>query len=245
MTGEKMNKFVFWDFDGTLVTFNSWRPAIIEVLDEHEPGHDKDIEMVRPFLRDGFPWHSPETPHTHLNAPDDWWRAMELLFYQCYRGLGYTEARAAVLAPLVRQYMTKPERFTLYKDALGVLGQLQAGGWRHAIITNHMPELPNIVKALGLSPYIEFCVDSALTGYEKPNPQAFRLALALAGNPEQAWMVGDNMVSDIKGAEAVGIPAILVNVPHVHSNQVADIKDIRYQAADLTGVVKIIEENSR
>jgi putative hydrolase of the HAD superfamily len=118
-------------------------------------------------------------------------------------------------------------------------------GWRHAIITNHMPELPGIVKALGLSPYIEFCVDSALTGYEKPHPQAFRLALTMAGNPEQVWMVGDNMVSDIKGAEAVGIPAILVNEPHVHTNQVADIRDIRYRAADLTGVVKIIRENSR
>lgn len=239
------NKVVFWDFDGTLVSFSSWRFEIVDVLNECDPGHHIDADQPRPFLRNGFPWHRPEEPHTHLANPDSWWKALEPLFARCYQGLGYSVERAAELAMRVREQILKPERFSLFEDTITVLAVLREAGWRHVILSNHVPELSDIVNGLGLSPYIDDCISSGATGYEKPNPQAFRLALALAGNPEQAWMVGDNMVSDIKGAEAVGIPAILVNVPHVHNNQVADIKDIRYQAADLTGVVKIIEENSR
>lgn len=38
----------------------------------------------------------------------------------------------------------------------------------------------------------------------------FQLALAEAGDPHHVWMVGDNAVADVAGAQAVGIPAILV-----------------------------------
>jgi putative hydrolase of the HAD superfamily len=31
------------------------------------------------------------------------------------------------------------------------------------------------------------------------------------GQPARMWMVGDNPVADIRGAEAVGIPAFLVH----------------------------------
>lgn len=51
---------------------------------------------------------------------------------------------------------------------------------------------------------------SARTGYEKPNPKMFAAALALAGTPERVWMVGDNPTADIAGAQAAGIPSILV-----------------------------------
>lgn len=231
-----MNKVVFWDFDGTLIPHTIWRLGIMQVLDEHEPGHNIDSEMMRPLLRNGFPWHKPEEPHLQLNNPDAWWRALEPVFIKCYTGVGYPEKRAAVLATLVRKYMIRPERYTLFEDALPVLAELKEKGWRNVILSNHMPELPVIVNALGLSPYIESCINSAATGYEKPNPQAFHIALASSGNPEKVWMVGDNIVSDIKGAEAVGISSILVHVPRP--------EDIKYYAANLIDVVKIIQENS-
>jgi putative hydrolase of the HAD superfamily len=240
-----MNKVIFWDFDGTLVPFTSWHLAVIDVLNECEPGHHIETEQIRPFLRDGFFWHRPEEPHLHLNNPDRWWQALEPLFIKCYQGIGYADKRAKELAGQVRQQMIKPERYSLYNDTIPVLSALKENDWKNVILSNHMPELPDVVEKLGLYRYIDLCITSAATGYEKPNTQAFLNALSLADNPTKVWMVGDNMVSDIKGAEAVGIPAILVNVPHVHSNQVADMKDIHYQAADLTGAVKIIEENSR
>jgi hypothetical protein len=44
----------------------------------------------------------------------------------------------------------------------------------------------------------------------KPHPDAFRMALRAAGAPRAVWMVGDNPIADVRGAEAMGIPAILV-----------------------------------
>jgi len=227
-----MNKVIFWDFDGTLVTFTSWRPAIVQVLDEHDPGHNVDAEIIRPFLKNGFPWHTPEVPHLHLNTPDAWWRALEPVFTRTYMGVGYSPERAAALAPLVRRYMARPERFKLFEDTIPVMEALNARGWRHAILSNHMPELASIAGALGLWPNITGCFSSAVTGYEKPNPQAYRLALEACGNPEKAWMVGDNVNADVKGSEAAGIPAILVRVPRPD--------DIKHYAADLHGAAEII-----
>jgi FMN phosphatase YigB (HAD superfamily) len=54
---------------------------------------------------------------------------------------------------------------------------------------------------------------SAVTGWEKPNPRFFRHALQAVGNPSRVWMVGDNPIADVAGAEAVGIPALLVRHP--------------------------------
>ncbi|MFI5884541.1 HAD hydrolase-like protein [Streptomyces sp. NPDC051554] len=37
-----------------------------------------------------------------------------------------------------------------------------------------------------------------------------RPRLDRAGSPERVWMVGDNPVADVAGAQALGIPGILV-----------------------------------
>jgi putative hydrolase of the HAD superfamily len=231
MTGQKT---IIWDFDGTLVQFTSWRYALIDVLNEFEPGHGIDHEQIRPFLRDGFPWHKPEEPHFHLSKPEAWWASLEPLFTRVYQGVGFNMERAALLAKQVRKHMTNPKRFILFEDTLPVLTELKEKGWRNVILSNHMPELPYIVRSLELTPLIEICLTSGVTGYEKPNPQAFHMALSLVGNPKNVWMVGDNPISDVQGAETQGIPAILVR------NQ--QNEEAKYKAHDLYEVIKIIEE---
>ncbi|MEV0734964.1 HAD-IA family hydrolase [Streptomyces sp. NPDC050549] len=56
-------------------------------------------------------------------------------------------------------------------------------------------------------------VNSSLIGREKPHRRIFETALDLAGRPERVWMVGDNPVADIAGAEGPRIPGILVDPP--------------------------------
>jgi putative hydrolase of the HAD superfamily len=232
---EKGKKVIFWDFDGTLASFTGWRKALMDTLDEYEPGHNTNSEHMRPFLREGFPWHNSEVPHTHITTSDEWWKTLEPVFIKCYMGVGYYPERATVLAQRVREHIIKPGRYMLYEDAISVLAELKEKGWRHLILSNHIPELPQIVSALALSPYIDFCITSGITGYEKPHLQAFCIALETAGNPHDAWMVGDNLTTDILGAEAAGIRAILVHRP---PTEVA-----RYSASTLSDVIKIVESN--
>jgi FMN phosphatase YigB (HAD superfamily) len=232
----KTNPTILWDFEGTLVTHPGlWRLALKEAMDECEPGNTIDVEELRPFLRTGFPWHNPEKPHLHLSTPDAWWSSMEPIFSRAYQGVGFDINCARELAKHVRKYIIDPQRYFVCDDAVPALENLKAQGWKHAILSNHVPELPNIVKALGLSAYIDFCISSAYTGYEKPNLQAFRTALSIIGNPKVTWLIGDNLNADIRGAEAAGIPGILVR------NNTEE--NVKYFAHDLIEATAILESN--
>jgi putative hydrolase of the HAD superfamily len=98
----------------------------------------------------------------------------------------------------------------LYDDAIPTLTRLAAQGWSHQILSNHVPELGDLVRALGLAQVVQAVHCSALTGYEKPHPEAFRGALRAFPPDADVWMVGDNLEADVLGAEACGIRAILV-----------------------------------
>lgn len=136
------------------------------------------------------------------------------------------------LAGLSHRRFIDAIRFKLFEDTIKTLEFLQSSGWRHVILSNHVPELPHIVERLGLERLIDKYISSALFGYEKPHPEIFRIALELTGNPNTVWMVGDNFRVDVSGAEAVGIDAILVRNLR---NQGA-----RYFALNLWEGVKII-----
>jgi putative hydrolase of the HAD superfamily len=62
---------------------------------------------------------------------------------------------------------------------------------------------------------------SALIGYDKPHPEAFRHALRACGEPARRWMVGDNPVADVRGAQTVGIPALLIRTEGGESDALA------------------------
>jgi len=231
---ERPERIILWDFEGTLVNRpGRWRSALMEVLDMNEPEHQVEMEQIRPFLRDGFPWHRPDEPHANLTNSKEYWFLLEQVFTRAYQGVGYNHNRAKELSSLVRNAFINPNRFVLYEDTIPALEYLAERGWKHAIHSNHVPELPDIVAGIGLSPYIDWCISSGSTGYEKPNPKAFYIALDRVGNPEKVWMVGDNPEADIRGAESIGIPAILVRNPNY--------ENIKYYARDLMGAVSIIE----
>jgi putative hydrolase of the HAD superfamily len=207
-----MRGTVLWDFDGTLATRPGlWSACLLEVLDEHEPGHRVAVDDLRTALRDGFPWHRPEVPHPELCAAGAWWAHVGGLLARAFAAAGYDDERAAQLAALTRElYVDATRGWRLFDDVLPALEGLSRLGWRHVILSNHVPELASIVSGLGLEPLVDAVVNSAVTGYEKPHPQAFALARAAAGDPRTVWMVGDSVSADVAGAEAAGIPAILV-----------------------------------
>lgn len=207
-----MRRAVIWDFDGTLAHRPGlWSGCLLEILDEHVPGHRVHHDQIRALLRDGFPWHQPEVEHPELCAPEAWWRQVEDLLSRAYRGVGIESQRASELARHARErFIDAAYGWRLFDDTLTALRDLRAAGWRHVILSNHVPELPELTSALGLSGVIDIVLTSAITGYEKPHPKMFALALEACDHPDQVWMVGDNPIADVGGAQAAGIPAIQV-----------------------------------
>lgn len=221
---------VMWDFDGTLAfREGAWGSALMRALDELAPGHSVARDDIRHYARDGFPWHYPERPHPHLNEPEAWWGEIEELMARAFEAVGYVD-RAAELAAAARDAFIDPATHIVYEDTVPALVKLTEHGWRHVILSNHVPELEQIVGGLGLAAHFEAVHTSALLGYDKPHAEAFRLALRQAGDPSQVWMVGDNPLADLGGALALGIPAILVR------------REFRYPrySPDLKGAVDLI-----
>ena len=80
---------LLWDFDGTLAYREGmWGGCLVEVLDEHEPGHALCADDFRPSLREGFPWHTPDVAHPELDSPDLWWAPVEALLARAYERAG-------------------------------------------------------------------------------------------------------------------------------------------------------------
>jgi putative hydrolase of the HAD superfamily len=205
---------ILWDFDGTLATRPGlWSACVVEVLDEHMPGHGVTQQQVAGFLNSGFPWHDWEKVHDNLCNPQDWWEPVLALIADAMIGVGVGPDAAASLAPRFRESFVDPARWHVFPDSLEALRLSGSAGWRNVIVSNHVPELPDLVTDLGLAGHLHAVVNSAEHGYEKPRPEAFRLALDAAGDPATAWMVGDNPIADIAGAAQAGIPGVLTRAP--------------------------------
>jgi putative hydrolase of the HAD superfamily len=203
---------VLWDFDGTLAERPGlWSACLHEVLLVHEPEIEANADAFKPALRSRFPWHEPDVAHLDLYEPDAWWGRILPLLAEAYEAVGVPSGRAVELAAQARaRYVDPTVGWRVFEDTAPVLELLSARGWRHAVLSNHVPELERIVAGLGLDRYVGVVLCSAVTGYEKPHPGAYAAALALRRNGEPVWMVGDNPEADVQGARAAGLPAILV-----------------------------------
>lgn len=207
-----MSGLVLWDFDGTLAErVGGWHTCLVEVLQEGGAQVEVDGEALLPFLREGFPWHRPDVAHPELCSADAWWEHLMPVLGAAYEGVGIDGASARRLASLVRERYTDARAgWRVFDDTVPALRSLSEHGWRHVILSNHVPELGQIVDGLDLGGYIEEVLCSAVTGYEKPHPEAFAAGLRLRRRGEPVWMVGDNPHADVEGAERAGIPGLLV-----------------------------------
>lgn len=204
---------VLWDFDGTLAFSKPlWSRAARLALDRHAPGHGADVDRLRELLRSGFLWHAPEIAHPELNEPESWWAHMADVFAGYFTTLGVPREAALNAARDIKDVVLDPASYTLAPGVPDALVTLSREGWQHAILSNHVPELEDLVVALGLRPHFSHVFTSGLVGYEKPHQAFYAHALAAVGarDDETVWMVGDNPDADIEGARRAGLPALLV-----------------------------------
>lgn len=217
-------KYLIWDFDGTLgYRVEAWRGPLVEVLLREIPESTLTAADFRPHLQGGFRWHNPERAHRAGLSSDDWWAELHPVFENAFRlAAGLSDGDAQRMARAVRGCYLEPEYWRLFDDVLPCLTDWTRDGWQHVVLSNHVPELPQIIECLGLAPHIERIFNSAETGYEKPHPQAFLNVIETLGSVDALWMIGDNVTADVGGAKAAGISAILVRSRHPDSEHCCD-----------------------
>lgn len=205
------DRLVLLDFDGTLACREGlWSGCAIEVLDERMPGHGVGIERFRAAMQGQYPWNRHEEPHHELREGELWWAEIEVRLAAAFEQAGVAEGGPELARALRERFIDHTVAWRLFDDTIPALEALRGAGWRTAVLSNHVPELGELVEGLGIAGLLDAVFSSALIGYEKPHPEAFAHALRACGSPEEVWMVGDNPVADVAGAEALGIPAVLV-----------------------------------
>lgn len=230
----KEKGYLLWDFDGTLgyrkdgLRGDAWSMSMVEAIKRVDPKTTISHEQIRPYISSkydwtktkhddvkphidcNFPWHEPEVEHFHLNTPELWWAHLRNVFYKVYRALGFTESESKEISNYVQPIFLDLSYWELFDDTLDVLNRLEHLGWHHMIVSNHVPELKTITGHLGLNELVPDMINSAEVGVEKPHPLIFNTALEKANHSENVWMIGDNIIADVLGAERAGINGVLV-----------------------------------
>lgn len=130
---------------------------------------------------------------------------VELLSEKLVRELGLDAQRGQRIADIF--FHTSLAKAEASRQILGRLAQR----FRLGIVSNFYGNLEQVCADTGIARHVQVTVDSAVVGFEKPDPRIFQAALsALDVKPEAAVFVGDSLPRDMQGARGLGMPHVYV-----------------------------------
>lgn len=114
--------------------------------------------------------------------------------------------------PITDAYRARRIKWAAIPGALETVQALHAEGVQLALLTNGPPDLQRPkIDQLDLESLFDCILIGGELGFGKPDERIFRIALeALKTQPGDAWMVGDDQLVDVAGAQRLGIHAIWV-----------------------------------
>jgi len=114
-------------------------------------------------------------------------------------------------------------RLAPFDDAIATLDMLREAGLSTGLITNGPRELQrDKIERFDLARRMDAIVIEGEFGKGKPAREVFEHALAVVrAEPDEAWMVGDNLYADVGGARGAGLHAIWI-----HRDRLAPREDI-------------------
>ena len=207
-----MIKAISFDFYNTLVRF--W-PPLEEI--QQAACHELGLTVSEKAITHGyavadvlFNRENEDRPLSQRSDED------RLEFFSRYEQLILSTAGISVSLDLAQRVwkmaMSVPKDFVPFNDAVPVLEQLREAGYKVGIITNLRRDLDELCRRTGLAPYLDFAVGSEEVGIEKPHPPIFMAALdRVNAAPEEFIHVGDQVRSDVMGAQGVGMKAVLID----------------------------------
>ncbi len=142
------------------------------------------------------------------------------------------EAPAEVLTGVAERRIS----FNPYPESEIVMRELRAMGLPLYVLSNWDIELPGVLDDLGWTAYFDGILASAVLGVEKPEGEIFEEALRLSGvERDRVVHVGNDPVTDVKGASEVGLATVFVD-----RRGVVQAPDATFVLPDLGGLPEIV-----
>lgn len=207
-----MSKIILWDFDGTLgYREGNWEEAIFELTEGEISITKENFGLVSAMLKSGFPWHEPHKSFIAINNRLDWWKYITPRLIEIYSALGYKQEMAIEKAAKLPKQYAKLDKWKLYDDAHTSLIEVNNHQWKSVLVTNNIPEFPEILKNLNIESFFEAVYVSSLTGFNKPNPLILNGYLETLPKNTKIIVVGDRVESDLVFAKEIHAEGILVH----------------------------------
>jgi putative hydrolase of the HAD superfamily len=203
-------KAVFLDAGGTLFQPH---PSVGEIYASVAAEHN--LYVMPDYIEERFHelWAERDglaslTAHSGEKEEKAWWRK---LVFDVFSEIGDMNGFDKFFEELYDRFACA-EAWRLFPDAVPLLQELNRRGKTVGIVSNWDSRLFGICEGLGIQPYLNFILASAVVGAAKPNPKIFQEALKRAGAaPGEALHVGDSLEDDIRGAQGVGIQAVFLD----------------------------------
>jgi len=105
------------------------------------------------------------------------------------------------------------ERFQLFPDSLPVLEEIKKGAYPVGVVSDAQKVFCfEEAEMLGLTKFFDCIVISTYFGFRKPDPRLFTIACTLLDTPPtEAVYIGNDPETDVKGAQQIGMQAILLD----------------------------------
>ena len=124
-----------------------------------------------------------------------------------------------IAASIWKEIRKIPYEMKIFDDVIESLKNLRYKNFRLGVLSNINKPGAELLKEFGLTDYIDFSVTSYEVGSEKPHPPIFEEALRRARvKNNEVFHIGDQIGSDIEGAENVGIYPILMDRDNNYEN---------------------------
>jgi putative hydrolase of the HAD superfamily len=199
---------VLLDAFGTLVTLNAPAPLLRALLSERlsvdvteaqaKAAMRAEIAYYRAHLSEGI--DSERVAQLHA-------RCAEVLRAALPRSPALDGADGGTVTALLLDSL----HFSAFPEVSATLARLREAGLRLVVASNWDASLDSVLDRVGLLALVDGVVNSAATGYAKPDGRLLDRALALAGvAPDAAVHVGDSFREDVGAALAAGVRPVLV-----------------------------------
>ena len=205
-------KAVFFDVGGTLIHVH---PSVGDVYARHARpfGYSGSVqELNEGFGRQWKKMGGIESLGNQSGAEAErkFWHT---LVYEVFQPLGGLD-RFEEYFDLIIEAFRDESNWRIYEDVVesGIFESLKKRGVVMGVISNWDSRLISTLENMGLGHYFDFILPSAVVGSAKPDKKIFEEALKLSGvAPHEACHIGDEIRTDVEGAQRVGIHPILLD----------------------------------
>jgi putative hydrolase of the HAD superfamily len=213
-------KAIFFDMDDTILNDNraselAWQKAC--EISTHKTGLFDSQELFKRInvIRKQY-WSDPKRDLPGDEARLNYNFSRKVIAKTALIESGYFRDDNTAVEIVDNYAQLKLESLELFPEAEMILETLQKRGTRLALLTNgEAIEQRSKIERMGIKKLFNFCFVEGELGHGKPDRKIFELALnRLQVEPLQAWMIGDDLHNDIKGAQQSGIFAVWCDYKH-------------------------------